>query len=304
VLALDADDLIAPTFIEDCVVVLDARHDATFAYGSLRLFGVENGFFPVSQYDLIQLTRRNQFPCTALLRRSAWADVGGYDEQLTGYEDWDLWLGCAERGYFGMYVPYVVFYYRKREHSMLVGALERDPQLKAQIVLNHPVLFSPEQATWARGVLDADRHALTIDETPGEMPTIGEIAVRAPRSGGSIEGARRFVTLALAQEVVDRPALLAAYGAHFSGDDDATLVICGSEPDLARLGQLVENLRLDGSRAADLVGVVVDDTPASFIAVATKVDALLTRRPLRLPVALPRVDDARVRDLRMLVKNA
>ena len=44
VLPLDADDLIAPTFVEDCVRVLDARTDVSIAYGTQRYFGELNEF--------------------------------------------------------------------------------------------------------------------------------------------------------------------------------------------------------------------------------------------------------------------
>ena len=81
VLPLDADDLIAPTFVEDCVRVLDARTDVSIAYGTQRYFGELNEFPPMPEYDLALLTRRNLFPCTALVRRQAWTEVGGFDEQ-------------------------------------------------------------------------------------------------------------------------------------------------------------------------------------------------------------------------------
>lgn len=304
VLPLDADDLIAPTFVEDCVRVLDARTDVSIAYGTQRYFGELNEFPPMPEYDLALLTRRNLFPCTALVRRQAWTEVGGFDDKLTSYEDWDFWLGCGERGHFGLYVPHAVFCYRKRAGSMLADAHARDRELKAQIVLNHPVLFSPEQAAWARGVLAGEATALALDQGLFLMPALGEMRVRGRRSGGAVPGARRFATLAVADEVLERPALLESYSGVFSGQDDATLVICGTGERLARLGELVEELGLDGGDAADLIGVPVDDAPASLVSAAVCVDAMLTCRPLSLPVALPRVDDECVAQLRALAAAA
>ena len=304
VLVLDSDDLIAPTFIQDCVAVLDARPDISIAYGQQRYFGDENQFTPMPEYDLVQLTQRNLFPCTALYRRRAFDEVGGYDEGLTSYEDWDFWLGCGERGHFGLFVPHAVFCYRKRIGSMLADARARDTQLKAQIVLNHPLLFSPEQAVWAQGVLTGDPVSLGADRHLHIIPGLGEMATRPRRSGGAIDGARRFATLATADEMLERPELLAGYGDVFGGHDDATLVIAGTHEHLASLGPLVERLGLDGADAADLVGLAVDEGPASLVPVAARVDALLTGRPLRLPVPLPRVDDARIHELRRLADAA
>jgi hypothetical protein len=304
VLVLDADDLIAPTFVEDCVRVLDARPDLSIAYGQQRYFGDENHFPQMPEYDFVLLTRRNLFPCTALYRRRAFDEVGGYNEGMTSYEDWDFWLGCGERGHFGVFVPHAVFCYRKSSGSMLVEARGRDTQLKAQIVVNHPLLYSPQQAAWARGALAGDADSLRADRFVHIVPELGEMATLPPRSGGAIDGARRFATLAAADEVLERPQLLAGYGDVFGGHDDATLVIAGTHDHLTSLGPLVERLGLDGAEAADLIGLPVEEDAAGLVAVATRVDALLTARPLRLPVPLPRVDDARVHELRRLADAA
>lgn len=303
-LVLDSDDLIAPTFVEDCVRVLDARPDISIAYGQQRYFGEENQFTQMPEYDFALLTTRNLFPCTALYRRRAFEEVGGYNERMTSYEDWDFWLGCGERGHFGVFVPHAVFCYRRRVGSMLAEARSRDTLLKAQIVLNHPVLFSPEQAEWARGALAADPVALQADRFLHIIPGLGEMATRPPRSGGAIDGVRRFATLAAADEVLERPELLAGYGEVFGGRDDATLVIAGTHDHLASLGPLVERLGLDGADAADLIGVPADDGPASLVPAAARVDALLTGRPVRLPVPLPRFDVARIHELRGLAAAA
>jgi len=299
VLTLDSDDLIEPTFVEDLVRALDARPDISVVYGRQRYFGEVNEFPPMPEYDLGLLTRRNLFPCAALYRRRAWVEVGGYDESLDSYEDWDFWLGCGERGHFALHVPTVLFYYRRRSGSMVMGAQNRDTRLKAQLVLNHPVLFSDEQAAWARGVLAGEIGPGAID-APDIIPLVGEMAVRGRRSGGAFPGTRRFATLATADEILERPSLLVAYGAVFRGHDDASLIITGTEEQLGRLSLLVDELGLGDSDAADLIGVVDDGSQSSLIAAATRVDALLTARVLSLPVQVPRVDEGRAGELRRL----
>jgi hypothetical protein len=302
VLALDADDLIEPTFVEDCVRVLDARPDVSIVYGPTRLFGDENMHWSMPEYDLGVLTHRNLFSCTALYRRRAWMDVGGYDEQLTAYEDWDFWLGCGERGHFAVHVPDALFYYRRRNEGMLSQCRARDAQLKAQLVLNHPVLFSVEQSTWAQGVL-AGTIAQGAVDVQSFIPSLGQTAVRSIRSGGGFDGARRLATLATADEILDRPQLLVAYAGVFGGDDDASLIITGTEQELATLTQVVDELGLGGSNAADLIGVTGESVASHLIAAATRVDALLTARPLVLPVQVPRVDEIRVGELRQLMRT-
>lgn len=302
ILPLDADDLLSPGFVEDCVAALDARPEVSIAYGSLRYFGDIDEFHVPSAYDFVRLTTGNLFPCTALFRRRAWEDAGGYDEALTSFEDWDFWLSCGELGHLGVLVPRPVFYYRKRPGSMLVGARARARRLRAQIVLNHPGLYSAEQAGWARAVL-AGPTAPVGEDLPAAIPALGDPPVRAARSGGSLTGARRFAMLAVAGELLEHPELLSAFASAYRGGDDATLVICGSAGELERLGVLVEELGLDSGDAADLLGIVLDG-PAGLAWAATKVDAVLTRRVIRLPVALPRFDDLRLASLRPLAAAA
>lgn len=300
VLVLDADDLISPMYIDDCVGVLDSRPDVSIVYGRQRWFGDINEFPEAFGYDLALLTRHNLFPCTALYRRRAWSDVGGYNQRLSSYEDWDFWLGCGERGHFALHHPYAVFYYRRRNGGMLLShASKHDTQLKAQLVRNHPVLFSPEQAAWAEAVLAGAVGPGAIDENL-VIPPLGETAVRSLRSGGAFEGARRFATLATADEILERPQLLVAYGTVFGGHDDATLIVTGTQEYLARLSLLVDELGMGGDDAADLIGVVDDGSPSTLIAAATMVDALLTARPLLLPVQLPRLDETCLGHLRRL----
>jgi hypothetical protein len=76
-------------------------------------------------------------------------------------------------------------------------------------------------------------------------------------SGERVDGARAFATLADAAELAERPELLAAYGAAFTADDDATLVITlGDEPaELERLQGALEAAGLDGDDAPDLLAV-------------------------------------------------
>jgi hypothetical protein len=78
-------------------------------------------------------------------------------------------------------------------------------------------------------------------------------------------------------------------------------VICGSEDELARIGTLIEGKGLDGPDAADLLGQVIEDVEASLAVAAQKVDAMLTRRVIPLPVPLLRFDETRVGELRGLI---
>jgi glycosyltransferase involved in cell wall biosynthesis len=117
--ALDADDKLAATWFERALQLLDSRPDLAFVSHWLETFGDERWTWTPERCDLPSLLARNAVNGAALVRRSAFESVGGYDEEMRqGCEDWDLWLRLVEAGHAGTIVPEVLFFYRRRADSM------------------------------------------------------------------------------------------------------------------------------------------------------------------------------------------
>ena len=152
--------------------------------------------------------------------------------------------------------------------------------------------------------------AQSLMQTPGPVPgaraaTLGRMAGVLRRLAGNADGAERatkleraatragleeartVTILAFAEELIAAPALLAAYGATVSGDDDATLVIVTDDP--ALLVDAVAAAGLDDESSADLLAI---DVPPPGV------DAVLSRREHR---GLPRYDETSLDALRTLV---
>jgi glycosyltransferase involved in cell wall biosynthesis len=121
--------------------------------------------------------------------------------------------------------------------------------------------------------------------------------------GDRLEGARGFTTLAYADEVLFDPKLLLAYGRHFSGADDATLVIYAPSVRPAeleeRLVRVVEAVGLAGEGSADLLALPYEGRHPDEDALAASVDAVLSINPPRGSFRLvPHYHHATVADLR------
>lgn len=150
ILPLDADDKIAPTFLEETVRALDSDPHIAIAYTHLKRFGEKQEILLATPYDFNKLGSENQLSYCSLYRRQAWEAVGGYDEDMRlGYEDWNFWIGCGEKGYFAKLLPKPLFFYRVHSDSMYNKSLKLDLQLKAQIAANHPQLYSADTLTWS-----------------------------------------------------------------------------------------------------------------------------------------------------------
>ena len=297
IVCLDADDRLDPGMLAACVAALDADPDVALAYPRTVTFGDVEEVLPLLPWSVEQLARCNFLPCCTMYRRAAWETAGGYNTNVRGYEDWDLWVGIAATGASGRPVPAALWHYRKHGAGVYSESTDRDQQLKAQVVVNRPQLFSDAQLAWAGGVLAGDPDALAITASLGHPPVFGDaprpqiFTAGATRRLGA-EEVRRVAVLAYGNELLADPALLSAYGNTFGATDDITLVIATDGDDVAPL--------LEAVAAAGLEG---DDSP-DMIAVPTAphgVDAVLSRRE---HAGVPRVDETTVSSLRALAAAA
>lgn len=152
VVCLDADDLMAPSFIRKTKAALDASPEAVVAYTDALFFGenIEVEVMPAGFFSIDALKNANQLFCCSLFRRSAWRAAGGYSENVRGYEDWDFWISLAKAGAKGCKIQEPLFHYRVNYEGVYSDAVSRDRKLRAQIVLNHSTIYSPSTQTWAR----------------------------------------------------------------------------------------------------------------------------------------------------------
>jgi glycosyltransferase involved in cell wall biosynthesis/GT2 family glycosyltransferase len=117
-LPLDADNRLLPDFAAEAVALLDAEPAAGVVYGDRREFGARSGDVAVPELDLPRLLWSNYIDACAIVRRAVWSDVGGYDFAFPAWEDWDFWLGAAERGWRFLHLPRPAFEYRIRPDSL------------------------------------------------------------------------------------------------------------------------------------------------------------------------------------------
>lgn len=69
------------------------------------------------------MLKQNNFCGSAMMRKSLWDDIGGYDtsKQFRKHQDYDLWLSALEKGYKLGIIEKPLFYYR-----ILGTSLSRD----------------------------------------------------------------------------------------------------------------------------------------------------------------------------------
>ncbi|MCU1228602.1 MAG: hypothetical protein JWO97_1486 [Acidobacteria bacterium] len=148
VLPLDADNRLLPGFAADAVALLDADPSAGVVYGDRREFGARSGDVAVPELELPRMLWSNYIDACAVFRRAVWSDCNGYDVAFTDWEDWDFWLGAAERGWRFVHLPRPTFEYRIRPDSLHQRFLRRDdyPSTLRRLYEKHRELVSTHAA--------------------------------------------------------------------------------------------------------------------------------------------------------------
>lgn len=131
IIPLDADNKLRPEFIKQTITILDANDGIDIVYGDAQLFGNKFSLWKGKPFDIGEIVLNNYIDTCACFRKSAWEDIGGYDANMPvyGFEDWDLWLRMAVKGYEFHYIENIFFDYRVRDNSLLSEAWKVRPML-------------------------------------------------------------------------------------------------------------------------------------------------------------------------------
>jgi len=145
ILPLDADDELAPTFLEKTVSVLMQREKVKVVYTDIQYFGQRNETVKMNPVVLRNFIHVNQMVCTSLFTRKAFDQTLGYRTNLLyGYEDWDLWIQMLRHESEIVHISEPLFLYRQKAGSMydiLKTDAVKNQAMLDQLLLNNPVFF-------------------------------------------------------------------------------------------------------------------------------------------------------------------
>jgi len=154
ILFVDGDDKLDAGFLE--AVWRRAHIDkADAVYPKIAIFSdegaVQHGTVAQGPFILPKIMRSNYIPVTTLLRRSAFADAGGFDEKMRdGFEDWELWLRLGFAGVVFCYEETARLLYRHHSGARSHGANARMREIYQYIQGKH----RDEFATRLRPVIE------------------------------------------------------------------------------------------------------------------------------------------------------
>lgn len=144
ILPLDADDRIAPTYLEKAVYHIEKDEKIGIVYcKALKFYGNHTKKWNLPPYNLLNMLKTNCIFCTALFRKKDWETAGGYKETPRVFlEDYDLWLSIIEQGREVFQIPETLFFYRRYNEDTRSKHTSADVlQVNKNIINNHPNLY-------------------------------------------------------------------------------------------------------------------------------------------------------------------
>lgn len=142
ILPLDSDNTIRPDYIKRGVEIMEMNPDVGVVYGDSRFFGADDIINIVPEFDPVRHFVQNTIDACALFRKKIWEEVGGYKENMIGYQDWEFWTAVASLKRWRFYhLGSVAFDYRISENSMVTNTRKHHEDIKDQICINHIRFF-------------------------------------------------------------------------------------------------------------------------------------------------------------------
>lgn len=147
ILPLDADDKIAPTYLEKAIGVMESNPDIGVVYCYADLFGKASGRWELPDYSFSKMLFDNVVFVTSLFYREDWQRVGGFSDFMEyGLEDYDFWLSILELGRQIYQIPEVLFFYRIKAVSRTTKLKDRTEHMKQM----YDVLFEKHKQLYAQ----------------------------------------------------------------------------------------------------------------------------------------------------------
>ncbi|WP_421658641.1 glycosyltransferase family 2 protein [Leptothermofonsia sp. ETS-13] len=155
ILPLDADDRIAPTYLEQAVRILDENPNVGIVYCEAEFFGEKTGKFDLPGFNFPGILLGNMIFNSSFYRKADWEKVGGYKNDFRGWEDYDFWLSLIELGREVVRIPEVLYYYRQinssRSNSMTRQSWIED---YTHLFRNHTELYSQNISALFEHIID------------------------------------------------------------------------------------------------------------------------------------------------------
>jgi hypothetical protein len=121
ILPLDSDDMIYPEYIQSCLNTIKINKNISPVYCDTHHIGQMQGIEQRPEWSLERLRQGPFIVNCSMFRREAFDICEGYDTDLFGWEDYDLWIRMGLNGFTGKRISKPLFYYFHHEKDGTVS---------------------------------------------------------------------------------------------------------------------------------------------------------------------------------------
>ena len=145
ILPLDSDDLMHPSYVEECLKIIKQNKNYSPVYCDTIHEGQMKGVEKRPEWSKERLVNGPFIVNCSMFSREAFDSINGYDEELKGWEDYDMWLRMMQKGYVGKRIPKPLFVYFHHESEGTVSTIaNKDTQsLHKKILLKNRLIEDP-----------------------------------------------------------------------------------------------------------------------------------------------------------------
>jgi|TARA_R110000851_G_scaffold141210_2_gene278934 glycosyltransferase involved in cell wall biosynthesis len=149
ILPLDSDDLIHPTYVEQCIKLITQDKNYSPIYCDTVHQGQMKGIEERPEWSKERLINGPFIVNCSMFSREAFDSIDGYDEDLKGWEDYDMWLRMMQKGYVGKRIPSPLFIYFHHESEGTVSTIaNQDTQsLHQKILIKNKLITDPTKTS-------------------------------------------------------------------------------------------------------------------------------------------------------------
>lgn len=143
ILPLDADDMLASTYIEKALFYFTNYPETLLVYSQWEYFGEMTDYKQVSYKGYAKLLVNNEIFCSSVFRKIDMLRIGGFDESmLLGLEDWEFYIRLLDEQSIVYQIQEPLFYYRIKTVSRNKLVAHNISEVENYIYQKHIHLYS------------------------------------------------------------------------------------------------------------------------------------------------------------------
>lgn len=139
----DSDDLLSPYYFEKGVKYMDEHTDCAVFYSRIQRFGKLNDELNIRYIDYRHLLGQSALFPTSLIRKVDFDRIGGFDESMKGYEDWEMFIRLLYHNEEVYQYPEIMFYYRWNNDvgSINLQAIKHGEAIREYIYIKNKSIY-------------------------------------------------------------------------------------------------------------------------------------------------------------------